>query len=246
MNVYMTELIYNCSKINIKRSIQLYFYFKQHYHHREQEFNQAITALIAQFIERFDRQNFNLSYLFILTHGYFTDYTDVINTHSISKDEHDFIINQLPKNLQALSHSITKNFRAYPAYDIDNDKTLKIENGIFRQQRIYSNKKAGIFTFGPYIYLPASIFKVCIEVEIVAFTSYDPIIIKITADGGKTLIKETAIYSPKCRVSLWEIEDIILEKQANNVEVVIILPDNVEIILDKISFIVHKLLLSYH
>lgn len=237
INVYMVELLIHCTQINLKRSVQLYYYFKQFHQGRLAEFDNAILAITARLI---DNKKYLPAYLFIIAHSYFSSAEELLNTSFISFQKHNFIKKLLPQRFQALTTTITYGFRDYLAMESD----IKIENAYRHRQRIYSNGSAGTFTFGPYVYLPASIFKVCIEAEVINFPENQPVILKVTTNGGKNLIKQVEIKPLSKGQKFWEIDDVHLLQEAENIEVVIILPTGAEIILDRISLILEKLLLK--
>lgn len=239
IHVYMVEMLIYCTHINLRRSIQLYYYFRQLHQSRFDEFEIAMTGVIFRLI---DDKKYLPAYIFILCHSYFNSYKELLGINSISYEQNKYIEELLPKRLRILAESITHGFRTYSAIEHE----IKTEHAYRYKQRIYSNKKAGVFTFGPYVYLPASIFKVCIEAEVNYFPENQQLILKVTTDGGKNLIKQVAISNLRKGIAFWEIEEVCLEQEANNVEVVIIVPEHTEIMLDKISIILQKMLLNYN
>lgn len=238
IHVYMVEMLIYCTHINLKRSIQLYYYFRQLHQDRFNEFEIAMTSVIFRLI---DDKKYLPAYIFILCHGYFTTYHELLATNAISSEQNKYIEGLLSNRVKVLSESITHGFRTYSAIEHD----IKTEKAYHYKKRIYSNKSAGVFTFGPYVYLPASLFKVCIEAEVVHFPENEKLILKVTTEGGKNLIKQVELSNLRKGIAFWEIEDVHLEREANNVEVVIVVPEHNEIILDNVSIVLQKMLLNY-
>lgn len=204
-------------KLRTKKILQL---FRSRYD--DYNFNNLIDRVLHRLIEE---RKFTSAYkLFIICYDEESDYGDVI-----SFEKHLFLLSRVPNTVKQLMGYIFKGYRDY----YPGDNFLKAEQSSLVLDQFIGNKKGGTLCFGPYVTLPASNFKVIVIGAVKEAQPNKEIVIRITAECGKIILKQITFNAIE-RDFFKEI-DITLASQYQDIEVVVLSPDEVLTSISKVE-----------